>query len=168
MCTYQSNSLQGRDDVFCLMQLSPLTLQGGQNKQKREVGIKGMNASTCHQNWTEALLKEKYQVYFPASPALLSPIQAFIRLLYKHRCLIYWPGAPVTAVRPSQSQRFSFTLLIPLLLPVLSPVLSLLLRVVKQDSDDVEEAAQHFQSKVKHSHSQTCNPEQTAAIYERS
>lgn len=37
----------------------------------------------------------------------------------------------------------------------LSPVLSSLSRIVQQHSDDVEETAQHFQSKVKHSHSQT-------------
>lgn len=45
----------------------------------------------------------------------------------------------------------------PLLSPFLSPVLSLLLRVVQQDSDNVEEAAQHLEGKVKHSNSQTCN-----------
>lgn len=38
-----------------------------------------------------------------------------------------------------------------------SPVLSSLLRIVQQNSDDVEEAAEHFEGKVKHSHSQTCN-----------
>lgn len=30
---YQSNSLQGRDDVFCLVQFTPLTLQGEKHKK---------------------------------------------------------------------------------------------------------------------------------------
>lgn len=47
-----------------------------------------------------------------------------------------------------------------MLSPVFSPVLPVLLWVVKQDSDDIEEAAQHLQSKVEHSHSQTCNGNQ--------
>lgn len=42
-----------------------------------------------------------------------------------------------------------------------SPVLSSLLRIVQQNSDDVEEAAEHFEGKVKHSHSQTCNAKRT-------
>ncbi len=54
-------------------------------------------------------------------------------------------------------REFCFTSLSPPLSPFLSPVLSSLLRVVQQDSDNVEEAAQHFESKVKHSHPQTCN-----------
>lgn len=33
---YQSNSLHGRDDVFCLVQLTPLTLQGVKPHEQHE------------------------------------------------------------------------------------------------------------------------------------
>lgn len=50
---YQSNSLHGRDDVFCLVQLTPLTLQGV--KPHEQQWIRRLHPSSFHQNWTEPL-----------------------------------------------------------------------------------------------------------------
>ena len=85
----------------------------------------------------------------------------FHRIRYTQCYLIHRPGALVPAIRPphihigrvSPHQAPPPTTVITLF----SPVLSFLLRIVQQDSDNVEEAAQHFQSEVKHSHPQACN-----------
>lgn len=63
----------------------------------------------------------------------------------------YWPDWLDPVIKPPHSCGLRFTSVSCRL----SPVLSSLSRIVQQHSDDVEETAQHFQSKVKHSHSQT-------------
>lgn len=64
---YQSNSLQGRDDVFCLVQFTPLTLQGGKTTKT------ALNVTSCPGSLA------KYQFTFlipspPPSPIISRPI----------------------------------------------------------------------------------------------
>lgn len=92
------------------------------------------------------------RLFCPFSPCLHWPPSydnSFCRIYQHYLC--YWPDWLDPVIKPPHSCWLRFTSVSCLL----SPVLSSLSRIVQQHSDDVEETAQHFQSKVKHSHSQT-------------
>lgn len=144
---YQSNSLRGREDVFCLVQLSPLTLHGGQNNMNSNE----YNFFVQHQNpdHTLPLLSANISLLsWLHLPLLFShlthtcnPFSGYsIPTLLSH--LLTWCSCSCyQAFTPTETL---FHLIKPQLSPFLSPVQPLLLRVVQQHSDDVEEAAQHF------------------------
>lgn len=135
-----------RDDAFCLVQFTPLTLQGGNAKTT----IKRITcASLCK---SRSDMNPDIRLFCSFSACLHWPPSyndSYCRVYQGYRC--YWPDWLDPVIKPPHSCRLCFTSVSFRL----SPVLSSLSRIVQQHSDDVEETAQHFQSKVKHSHSQT-------------
>lgn len=114
---HQSNPLQGWDDVFCLVQLTPLPLQLGEKQNHKNSNKSDFLSPKLNPQLSPNISLPSWLHRHPLS-SLLPPsshIQSFYRILYTHtHCyLIYWPGALVPAIRPQHSQRLCFTSLNP-------------------------------------------------------
>lgn len=90
---YQSNSLHGRDDVFCLVQLTPLTLQGV--KPHEQQWIRRLHPSSFHQNWTEPLKGSVSRLVFLS----LHKVTGYFTHTHTHCCPLYWLVAFAPAIR---------------------------------------------------------------------
>lgn len=71
---YQSNSVQGRDDVFCLVQFTPLTLQEENHSESN------CPVPLTKPDWTELLLSPS--VYFLIAYLQVLPFPAWVYFFY--------------------------------------------------------------------------------------
>lgn len=101
--TYQSNSLQGWDDAFCLVQFKLLTLQ--EKKKKKKSYESNFSSFFQRQNWLNSA-QPKCQITLLTMSLPSASCNPFTG--YSTHTVIYWPAALAPAIRPPHSLRLCF------------------------------------------------------------